>query len=99
MLKCSCVKVFCGPPFERAEGSALGLGFAEITAGGDFAVDLNRFQGERRGEKFSVDEIWEIVRLVGRIGSGVSGGEEASADSGEEGGANADLVFLRLREP
>ena len=100
MLKCSCVNVFCWPPFEPAtlalEGSALGFGFAEFTVGGGFAVDLNRFRGEKRGAEFSVDEIWEIVRLVGRIGGGVGGGEEANADGGEEGGANANLVFLRL---
>jgi hypothetical protein len=61
MLKCSCVNVFCWPPFERDalafEGSALGLGFAEFTGAGDFAVDLNRFREEKRGEEFSVEEI------------------------------------------
>lgn len=100
MLKCSCVNVFCWPPFEMAalayEGSALGLGFAEFTGAGDFALDLNRFRGEKRVEEFSVDEIWEMVRLVGRIGGGVGGGEEANADGGEEGGTKAGLVFLRL---
>ena len=97
MLKCSCVNVFCWPPFETTalayEVSALGLGFAVFTGAGDFAVDLNRFRGEKRVEEFSVDEIWEVVRLVGRTGGG---GEEANADGGEEGGTKAGLVFLRL---
>jgi len=99
MLKCSCVNAFCWLPFETPnfafEGSALGLVFAEFTARGSFAEDLNRFRGEKRGAEFSVEEISEIVRLVGRVGGGVGGGDEANAEGGE-GGAKVDLVFLRL---
>jgi hypothetical protein len=55
-----------------------------------------RFEGGNRGATFS-DSNSDMLRLLGRVDGGVGGGDDASADGGEDGVAND--VVRRFREP
>lgn len=72
-----------------------GLAFVLLVAGNSFW----RLDGGNCGAVFSSSSNSERFRLLGRARLGVEGGDDASAESGDEGPANDATGFRRPREP
>lgn len=75
----------------------MGFNFGLLVLARECGRVLARFEGGNKGAAFSSDINSDILRLLGRVGRGVAGGDDASADGGEDGVVND--VVRRFREP